>query len=76
MKKITEKQLLKTIKGIILQEARKSSATFRRVITYDNSMGDYNHLAFDFIDKMKLQKEFERFLIDYMGEDYKPRKRK
>ena len=64
--KITEKGLRNMVKEV-LSEGRKSSAkSFRTIIPWDNSMGDYNDLVFKFIDSKGLQGEFEGFLRDYV----------
>ena len=35
---------------------------------FDNSMGTYNYLFFDFIDKNGLDKEFDEFLTKFLKE--------
>ena len=35
---------------------------------YDNSTGDMNYIPFSFIDKMRLNKLFEEYLINEFGE--------
>ena len=55
----------------------RSENSFRKLITkrWDNSTGDHNHLPFDFIDQMGLQKEFKQYLYDHLKangvEDYR-----
>ena len=36
---------------------------------YDNSMGDYNYLAFSFIDSLGMQDKFLKYLIDKLTEE-------
>lgn len=50
---------------------KSSQLSFSRLVHksgFDNSMGDLNHITFDFIDNKKLQYEFEEYLKEKLRE--------
>ncbi len=42
---------------------------FDKIIQWDNSTGDYNHLFWDFIDYKELSGEFKEFLKEFVVEN-------